>query len=422
MLKLAAAVVDVTPPDGQVIGMVLPERPAPALDPLYARLFLLDDGKRRFLAVSLDYCGTTGAEHRKWVSELAMAAGTTVEMTMLHSVHQHDAPFINVPVSTRLYPGCDFSWLDDVLGKLKAAAAALEGRLAPVARLGWSETRMHGYASNRRVPMPDGRIATRYSRCGEPEIRNRPVGDIDPILRTLGFYGQDGALMASWSFYATHPQVGNLGLMYGGDAPGEAMRILRERLPGAVHSPFNGCFGNITAGKYSDPYDTEGNIRKFGRKVADTIIRNLASQELFDAPDSLEWDRAVFPFPEREYKENHEYDSMPIVREAMLRAHDWALENAPEMYPVSLLGLGDVRIFWLPGELFVEYQIWLQAQAPDEKLCVVGNCGDDFYYVGTAEAVSDPEGYEMRSFCRTAPEFEGLFKKTAGEMLRAKGL
>lgn len=412
MLKLAASVIDITPPDGQVIGMVMPEKTEKLLDPLFGRLYLLDDGEKRFLAVSLDYCGTTGEVNNKWRHALAKAAGTSFDMTVMHSIHQHDSPFINVPVSERLYPTADFSWLDPMLKKLTDAAAELEKKLVPVAKIGWSETRIHGYASNRRVPMPDGTIATRYSRCVVPEIRERPVGDIDPMLRTLGFYGADGTLLASWNFYATHPQVGNEGRRYGCDAPGEAMKLMKAAIPGAVHSPFNGCLGNVTAGKYSDVYDVAANIRNIGKKMADGILLNLKAQDMADAPEKMEWYQEAFPFPERILTDEMLATRSPLQRECLIEAHKWAAANSPEMYPLSMLKLGDIRLFWLQGELFIEYQIWMQSQIPDERICVAGNCGDDFYYVGTAEALNNPGGYEVQGFCRTLPEFEELFKNT----------
>lgn len=53
MLELASCVLDVTPPDGNAIGFVMPEKPAPARDPLFARLYLLDDGDSRILISTL---------------------------------------------------------------------------------------------------------------------------------------------------------------------------------------------------------------------------------------------------------------------------------------------------------------------------------------------------------------------------------
>ena len=88
-----------------------------------------------------------------------------------------------------------------------------------------------------------------------------------------------------------------------------------------------------------------------------------------------------------------------------------------EEYAVELLTIGDARIIFVNGELFIEYQLFAQGLIPDEKLAVAGNCGDTFYYIGTAEALKDPAGYEVQSFCRVMPEFEDLFKNALRKLL-----
>jgi len=100
------------------------------------------------------------------------------------------------------------------------------------------------------------------------------------LLLLRGFVLDDGAtrcLIASLSFYATHPQVANGRKLYSADAPGEAMRLVAEHAPGAQHAFFTGPGGNVTAGKYSSRDDLEGNLRRFGKLLADGISLNLAA-------------------------------------------------------------------------------------------------------------------------------------------------
>ena len=47
-------------------------------------------------------------------------------------------------------------------------------------------------ASNRRILGPDGKVKyVRYTACKDPEIRDMPVGTIDPMLKMISFW--DGA-------------------------------------------------------------------------------------------------------------------------------------------------------------------------------------------------------------------------------------
>ena len=420
MLKIAFDRIDVTPGNVSWIGFAAPENPLPPRDPLFARLFLLQDEEKSTLIISLDYGGLYCSAFDLWRRELAEAVAIPENRVILHCLHQHDAPFINIEAAALLESAPDWGWFDKVRADVRNAACALREKTVEVYEVGWSETRVHGYASNRRILMDNGRIAVRWSRCGDEEIRNKPAGVIDPMLRTLGFFGKDGSPVAAWSFYATHPQVANEGKRFSADAPGEAMRLLNERFPAMQNSLFNGCFGNITAGKYSSPEDLEGNIRHFGKLVADAVTRNLRSMERVKA-DSFEWKRAVFDFPARSFSESDLAElagRAPSIAAALAAGQEYG--KGGEEYALELLELGDVKILFLNGELFIEYQLYAQSLIPDEKLAVAGNCGDTFYYIGTAEDLSNPDGYEVKSFCRTRPEFEALFKNALKDLLCGK--
>ncbi|MBE6403880.1 MAG: hypothetical protein E7039_09205 [Lentisphaerae bacterium] len=415
MLKIAFDRIDVTPVNNGLIGFTVPEKEEPARDSLFARLFLLQDDEKSSLIISLDYGGLYCSAHDKWRKMLAEAVNMPENRVILHCMHQHDAPFVNIEATGYLDLELDWSWFDIVKENVKNAAVALFDKLQLVDEIGWSETRVHGYASNRRVVMPDGSMQVRYSRCNSPEVRDMPVGIIDPMLRTLGFYGQTGELLAAWSFYTSHPQVANEGKRFSADAPGEAVRLLEQKYPGVINSFFNGCFGNITAGKYTSLTDLEGNIKHFGKIIADAVELNLQSMHKVKV-ERFSWEREVFEFPVRHFTDE-ELQKRSKTVQAALRAGANYGKLYGEDYAVELLTVGDVKIIFVNGELFVEYQLFAQGLIPDEKLAVVGNCGDTFYYIGTADALKDPAGYEVQSFCRAMPEFEELFKKSLRKLL-----
>ncbi len=418
MLQLACSKVMVTPDARGAVGFLPVPAPEPPRDDLYARLFLLDTDGERVLIVALDYGGLYLSVLEEWKKRLADAIGISENRVVLHCEHQHDAPFINIEAAQIIAPQSNWEWLEPIARRLEQAAAKLVGQLTRIARLGWSETRLHGYASNRRVLMPDGSIAVRYSRCAAPEIRNQPVGVVDPMLRTLGFYDIDNHLIAAWNFYATHPQVGNAGRRYSADAPGEAMRLLETQFPGTINAFFNGCFGNLTAGKYTSMTDLEGNIRHFGKLLADGIARNLGAPEFSD-PLACGWREKGFGFPARHFSEAElqlRAQHNPLISAALRAGMSWAGQHQ-EIFNIAMLTLGPIRILFMDGELFIEYQLFCQNLIPDEKIAVVGNCGGNFYYIGTADALREPAGYETTSFCRVRPEFEALFQRAVRNLL-----
>ena len=417
MLKIANAKVDVTPDDRGWIFFSRPSDPQPARDPLFARLFLLEDEGKSLLLISIDYGSISLSALDIWKSELAEILKTSPENIIIHALHQHDAPFINMEAAEIISPGEDMSWFGKIKETVNASAAKLTSSLREVAQIGWSETRVSGYASNRLVKMPDGLIHPRFSRCFEPELRDQPVGVIDPMLRTLGFFAPDGELLFAWSFYSTHPQVANEGKRYSADAPGEALRLLEERYPKVGNALFNGFFGNLSAGKYTSPTDVEGNITKFGKIIADAVDLNLQAMEKFPA-NGFTHTRKTFDYPLRrftaeEIASRSEHKFTPPVLKASQEYND----KHGCGYAVDLIETGSVKLIFVDGELFVEYQLFAQSLIPDQKLAVVGNCGDNYLYIGTARAIEEKQGYEMQHCSRTLPEFEEIFKSTLAELL-----
>lgn len=417
MLKIAYECIDVTPGPKGWIGFSAPANPLPPRDPLFARIFLLQDEAENALIVSLDYGGIYCSAFHDWRKELAAESQVPVNRVILHSLHQHDAPFIHLEAAAASETALDWSWFDIVKENVKNSVKALSGKLQPVREIGWSETRIHGYASNRRIVLEDGSVVPRWSRCENEKLRNKPVGVIDPMLRTLGFFGEKGDLIAAWSFYATHPQVANEAKRFSADAPGEAMNLLKMRFPRVQNSLFNGCFGNVTAGKYSSFSDLEGNIKHFGKLISDAVTLNLQAMEKIPA-ESFSWQHEEFDFPARELTPEDLAEraaASPIAAKALAAIQEYGKRHG-EKYAVEMLQIGGVRILFLSGELFIEYQLFIQSLAPDEKIAVAGNCGDALY-IGTARDLSDPKGYEVRSFCRVLPEFEDLFKETLRKMI-----
>ena len=162
--------------------------------------------------------------------------------------------------------------------------------------------------------------------------------------------------------------------------------------------------------------DLEGNIKQFGKILADAVTLNLQSMHKVKA-GNFSWSREVFEFPVRHFSESELENRYKTVQAALLAGEEYGKAYGEE-YAVELLQIGDVKIIFLNGELFIEYQLFCQSLIPDEKLAVVGNCGDTFYYIGTAEALSNPAGYEVQSFCRVMPEFEDMFKTAVRKLLQ----
>lgn len=422
MLTLSTFQVDGTPPQGCGTDFGLSEPTTGVRDQLFLRGFVLRGEHEACMVVSADWCGLVGSALEGLRDALATGAGLQPDRVVVHCVHQHDAPLVDFEIEpllgVRTFPR---DWWGGLLASCeRAAREAVKGGDA-IGEVGHAETRLRGYASNRRILGSDGRVrGMRFSRCPDQDLVAAPVGTIDPMLRTLAFRGSDGALRASLSFYATHPQVSNGRRMYSADAPGEAVRRVSAGSAGR-HAFLTGAGGNVTAGKYSSPTDLEGNLLRFGGVLGDGITRNLAGME-WEAAQAPAWRAASFPFPASPAKlravratlaDPGEPESRKRMAAPVLAAMEY---SANASYRLSLLSLGSTSVLFLPGEPFVEYQIHAQSLRPDRFLAVAANCGNDHYYLPT-EAAFGQGGYEVDSFCWCTPEIDAKLRGALAELL-----
>ena len=64
-------------------------------DPLEAVGFVLLGAGKPIVLCAVDWIGIANAAYDAWRSALAEAAGTTPDRVSVHTLHQHDAPFVD---------------------------------------------------------------------------------------------------------------------------------------------------------------------------------------------------------------------------------------------------------------------------------------------------------------------------------------
>jgi hypothetical protein len=420
-LRCGSFQVDVSPPIGHALcgGLAPPARGQ--RDPLFARGLILDDGKTRVLTCAVDYCCLVGEAHRQVVRVLARGAGIAPGCVALHTVHQHDAPYVHLeaePLLKRQGIGqIDEAWWEAMVKKLGRAAASVR-RLQRVTAVGVGEARVTGCASNRRLIGRNGRVqAMRLSMTTDPALQAWPVGLIDPLLRTITLWN-GRKLLASLNYYACHPQSAWRRGLISADSIGEALRLTREQFPAAFHLYFNGCGANITFGKFATK-NPEANIRLFGSRIADGIVRGIRHSETTRvAPGPLLWrSRPVhLPVQVRLSRAQAERWLISPRQPLPMRAFAaWALEAGARRQrwgrvKVQSLRLGPAWIVHLPAEVFVEYQLYAQALRPEEFVAIAAYGEGGMLYLPTAEAFRQG-GYEVDALSSySTPATEPLLK------------
>ncbi len=419
-MQLATFKFECTPPAGSSIGFGGGEPVKGVRDPLMMRGIVLETNDEKCVIISLDFAGLMLRAYDELADAAANAAGVPAENVLIHCIHQHDAPLLNFEIEDILgIETYSKDWWNGILGKTSEAVTSALGKLVEISDVGHSETRLHGYASARRIINDKGELLVRYSKTDDENIRNMPTGNIDPFLRTVAFRTENGDIAASMSFYATHPQVANGRDMYSADAPGEAMRLLEEAF-GADSFPcfFTGAGGNVAAGKYTSCVDLEGNLLKFGKLLADGITRNLNSM-VWEAAGKFDVSSAGFEFPYKPftgYESDQKSENTEVYTAVLKSCYDYP---GNKFYTLRMLTLGNARILFFPGEPFVEYQLYAQSLATDEFIAVAGNCSDNFLYMPLAESIRQG-GYEVNSFRWCSEALETELKKAIRSLIQER--
>ena len=290
-------------------------------------------------------------------------------------------------------------WGERVREQVAASAAQAMRRLQPCTDITIGRARVDRVASNRRVMGEDGKVrAVRWTKTLDPDVRAAPEGVIDPELKTIGFWN-DEEKIASLHYYAVHPTSYDRTGEVTHDFVGLARERLRREDADTHHLYFTGCAGNITAGKYND--GSVKNRTLFTNRIYEAM--KLSEKEALRRPlVSLEWHVEPICLPPRGDLEEEK------LRACLLDpgVEDKAKSKAALMLTyllrrevpmiVGCLHLNDnVAILHLPGEAFIEYQMYAQEFRRDAFIAVAsyGDLGPGYI---TLKRSFDEGGYEPK--------------------------
>ncbi len=401
-LRVATFRCDVTPPLGQPIYSGY--KPLATIEhPLWAKGIVLDDGQKRYVLCSVDWCELCNSTHTLLRRKMATAAGTDVSRVAVQTIHQHTAPMADADAFELLKeidnppPHLEVKFFDEVSDRLAAAVKQSLDRLRPFDRVGTGQAKVDRVASSRRVVGPDGKIIIRWSSCRDAKLRAMPEGTIDPMLKTITLAAGKEPIVRL-HYYATHPQSFYGDPRASSDFPGIAREALEEKEK-VFQIYFSGCGGDVTAGKYND-----GSRRardELARRLMEGMEASIASTRLEPA-ERIEWrttDLLLRPRTDDGYTADRSRATMrnaqasPAVRiyaGAMRLAY---LNRSKQPIELSSLAIGRVRILHLPGEAMVEFQLFAQRLMPENFVATAAYGDCCVGYICTERAFAEG-GYE----------------------------
>ncbi|MCD6048674.1 MAG: Alpha/beta hydrolase family protein [Verrucomicrobia bacterium] len=353
-------------------------------DPLLARGCVLLGGDKPVVFVSVDWCEIRNDAYERWRTVLAEAAGTDPARVLVTSIHQHEAPVVDLSAEKilreRQLSGsiCDLDFHEVAVQRVAKVLRDSLPKARRVTHLGTGQGKVERLASNRRYVMPDGSM--RFDRGSATKnifAIEADEGIIDPFCKCLSFWDGDTPL-AALSSYAIHPMSYYRTGEVSSDFPGLARSQRQKDLPGVFQIYASGCSGNVTAGKYNDGTRANRQILAdrlhAGMKLA---WENTKRQPL----TKLDFRKSEVIFPPRPEAEftiaalEKKLTPETKVWDQCLAAMglSWRRRlDAGKPVDIPLLDFGPAQLLLLPGEAYVEFQLAAQKLRPDSFVMTLG--------------------------------------------------
>lgn len=431
MMRAAIAEVNITPPVGvSMCGFAARKGPSEAIhDELFARALVLDNGETQIAIVGADVIGFAPDLVNRIRGLVERAVGISGDRVLLNGSHSHSGPTV---MAFRCMGDRDAAY-EDVLCRKVAGAIAMTARDLMPASI--SHGRAPVRIGHNRREMRDGRIV----------LGHHPTGPEAPWVDVLRIDAASGEPMAVVFATAAHP-VNLNALSISAEFPGYAAEFVRENL--AMPLFLQGCCGDINCSPKDGTF--EGSALLGTRLGAATLTAALhaeavngdglavdnrvvelplmlpdvdeAEHALSDAEASLQRareDRDITPYQLRQQYEGRVGWAKDYVQAARTGG------NPTEPFAIQTIHIGNLALVSYPGEMFVDYQLFLEDTSLCDKTIALAYTNGCIGYVPTADAYP-VGGYEVDQAFKyygtlmIGPECEDRIKTTTIEMLKDK--
>lgn len=360
-LKAGAARVDITPPLGlRLMGFA--DRTAPAtgvLDPLHARVLVLETEEERVAIVTLDVCRTFGPW---WLTSLRERAETSsgISHLVVVATHTHSAPMIEDDENA------SSGWERETLDKVsKAILTAHQQAVEAQLGIGYGSVDV-GY--NRRKLKTNGTVEMIWEN---PE--RKPMGPVDPRVAVLRVDDKQGHPIAILLYHALHPVVfGVRGLSYSADFVGPLTETVESSFGGATVCLFvQGACGDINPYHADVPPDQDpvGKRDWTGGTLAKEAVR--VAKEI----------RTIAP----------EHPLLQVVEDTLAFHGRWT-RAAKVDYRLSLSAIlinQQIALMSMPGEPFLDFQTRWRERCPVADCLFAGYANGYFGYLPTIRQAAE---------------------------------
>jgi len=382
-LKAGVAKVEITPPLGEKMWGYF-DRQAGAqgtLDPLFARVLVLEAGEKRWALVVLDLGRTFGPAQLERLRETARRS-SGISSVLVQATHTHAGPVILDEYPGNAVPAWETVALEKIAKAIdEARQRAVDAKLGTgdgVAYIGYNRIRVN----------PDGTVTMFWTNPTRV-----PTAPVDPTVSVLRVDAADGKPLAILVNYACHPVVfGPDNLQYSADFPGVMIKTVEQAFDGGPLCFFlQGAPGDINVYDATTPLAQDAVKKRdwSGERLGQEAARVAKGiQTHADPQASLDFAEDVMTFRLR-------WD-LARFRQGILAAYGqqifdtFAAGITEEIKaPVATVLINKrIALMTMPGEPFVDFQINWRDRCPVREAFFLGYGNGYVGYFPTIRAAS----------------------------------
>jgi neutral ceramidase len=374
VMRAGVAKADITPPPGELLwGFRSRHKPATGtIDPLYARVLVLEAGDKRLALVTLDLGRSFGPASLAQLRESAKNS-SGISCLLVAASHTHSAPVVEDE-----YKNGPPAWERSALEKIeRAIQEAAQGVVE--ARLGTGTGSVY-IGHNRLRVNADGSVS-----WFERNLTQVPTAPVDPTVSVLRVDRVDGSPIAILTNYACHPLVFGLdNLQYSADFPAVMNRVVEEKFGARTLSFFlQGAPGDI------NPYFAVTPLEEDAVKERDWTGERLGREaaRVAAAIHTASTPQPSIDFTEESLPARVRWDQAKL-RAALPKAGS-ALINPELQLPVTTVLIDkQIALATVPGEPFVEFQMNWRDRCPVPTAFFLGYTNGYYGYFPTIAAAS----------------------------------
>ncbi len=383
-LRAGVAKVDITPPVGVPMWGYTLRDSTGTLDPLYARVLVLEVGEKRMAIVALDLGRCFGHDSLERV-RAAVRQSSGITYVLAAASHTHSGPVVQ-----DAYPNGVPAWVAAVLDRIAKAIDDAHQHAVAV-RIGTG----YGVAyigSNRHRANPDGTVT--WFEHNPTQI---PTAPVDPTVAVLRVDTADGRPLAVLVNYACHPVVfGPDNTQYSADYPAVMTKTVEQTMGGQPLCFFlQGAPGDINPYYAVVPLKENAVERRnwTGTRLGEEAARVAKAIHTEAAAEpSLNFAEDLLNLHFRWNSEKYRQAAMASTEAADKRAFDaYFPSTAPEQQlPVATVLINRrIALMSMPGEPFVDFQMNWRARCPVSDCFLLGYANAYFGYFPTIRAASE---------------------------------